>query len=192
MDFGLQTRESLRCSFGRMGYDVTGAAMALSEMVRMSQARADKEGLKNVRFKHSEAGAPLPKAEFDTIVCSSVVEYVAEDMALIASLVESLKPTGHLLISVPHSASLIRQGGGFCAHGQRWSSRLFGTSVIRCGVIAKRDFSSKLNGMRDFLRIQCTSFEFSFLGFGWSQALDACRFWARWYWIQGQRAAVAA
>lgn len=145
---------------GRMGYDVTGFDGSI-EMVRMSQARADKEGLKNVRFAHSEAGAPLPKQEFDTIVCSSVVEYVPEDMALISGLVASLKPNGYLLMSVPHAASLIGKAEDFVRTvkgGHRGRHLSYSLRRYR-----KADLCSKLNDL-GLSRIQCTSFEFPFLG----------------------------
>jgi 2-polyprenyl-6-hydroxyphenyl methylase/3-demethylubiquinone-9 3-methyltransferase len=147
---------------GRLGYDVVGLDGS-AEMVHMSQSRTDKEGLKNVRFAHSEAGAALPRQEFDTIVCSSVVEYVPEDMALISNLVASLKPNGYLLMSVPHTTSLIGKAEDFVrtfnkARGNRGRHLSYSLRRYR-----KAELCSKLNDL-GLSRIQCTSFEFPWFG----------------------------
>lgn len=148
----------------RLGYDVQG--MDGSEgMVKMAGARAEKLGLKNARFVHSEAdNTALPERQFDTIVCSSVVEYVAEDMALIQKLISALKPNGHLILSVPHTSSLVGKAEdtlrslNSVARGNRGRHLSYSLRRYRMGELC-----SKLNGM-GLSRIQCKSFEFPWFG----------------------------
>jgi 2-polyprenyl-3-methyl-5-hydroxy-6-metoxy-1,4-benzoquinol methylase len=145
----------------RLGYDVLGLDGS-AEMVRMSQGQADKHGLKNMRFAHSHAeGATLPLNEFDAIVCSSVVEYVQEDIALISKLISSLKPKGHLFLSVPHTSSLIGKVEDFVRSVDKGNrGRHLSYSLRR---YRKDDLCLKLNGM-GLQSIQCKNFEFPCFG----------------------------
>lgn len=145
----------------QLGYDVLGMDGSM-EMVRMSQRQADKHGLKNIRFAHTEAeGAALPANEFDVIVCSSVVEYVTEDMALISKLVASIKPNGHLVLSVPHTRSLIGKTEDIVRSlGKGNRGRHLSYSLRR---YHKAEFCSRLKGM-GLGSIQCKNFEFPWFG----------------------------
>ena len=146
---------------GRMGYEVLGLDGSL-EMVRMSQARADKEGLSRVKFAHCEAGAAQWKEqEFDAVVCSSVIEYVADDMALVAKLVASLKLNGHLILSVPNAGSLIGKAEDAIRslkNGRR--GRHLSYSLRRYDIAG---FCSQLEGL-GLSEVRCKSFEFPLFG----------------------------
>jgi SAM-dependent methyltransferase len=148
----------------RLGYHVLGVDGS-EGMVRMAGGQAEKLGLKNIRFEHSHAeGAALPPRQFDTVVCSSVVEYVVEDMALISKLVATLKPKGHLIISVPHTNSLVGKAEdtlrslNSVARGNRGRHLSYSLRRYR-----KSDLCSKLNGL-GLSDIRCKSFEFPWFG----------------------------
>jgi len=145
----------------RLGYDLLGMDGS-AEMVRMSQGRVTKHGLKNIRFEHSDAeGLTLPMDEFDAVVCSSVVEYVKEDIALIKKLVASVKPKGHLILSVPHTSSLIGKTEDFVRSvrdGKRGRHLSYSLRRYR-----KAELCSTLRGM-GLHSIACTNFEFPLFG----------------------------
>jgi len=145
----------------RLGYDVLGLDGSM-EMIRVSQAQADKHGLKNIRFAQRDAeGAALPANEFDMIVCSSVVEYVTEDMALISKLVASLKPKGYLFLSVPHTCSLIGKAEDIVRSVRKGNrGRHLSYSLRR---YRRAELCSKLNGL-GLRSIQCKYFEFPWFG----------------------------
>jgi 2-polyprenyl-6-hydroxyphenyl methylase/3-demethylubiquinone-9 3-methyltransferase len=89
------------------GYEVVGLDGA-PRMIEQARAEAARRGIANVSFDAVAAGeVAVPAASFDVIVCSSVIEYVADDAKLVADLVGALRPGGHLLISVPHADSLL-------------------------------------------------------------------------------------
>ena len=148
----------------RLGYHVLGLDGSV-EMVRMCQARAEKLGLKNIRFdRHGAEGVQLPAEFFDAVVCSSVVEYVVEDMALISKLIASLKPGGQLIISVPNVGSLM----GKTEDAVRSLKRATGAGRGRHLSYSlrryhKSEFCSELNRM-GLANIQCKSFEFPWFG----------------------------
>lgn len=148
----------------RLGYDVMGLDGS-AEMVRVAREQAEKCGIKNISFNHSQADhVELPTARFDAVVCSSVVEYVAEDMALISKLIASLKPGGHLIISVPHANSLVGSAEDIMrsvksvTRGHR--GRHLSYSLRR---YHKTEFSSKLKHL-GLVDIRCKSFEFPWFG----------------------------
>jgi len=91
----------------RLSYDVLGTDGSVG-MVQKSNAAAAAAGLNNLRFELVDAAsAKLPIRTFDVIICSSVLEYLPQDMAVLRHLVDSLKLGGSLLVSVPNAWSLI-------------------------------------------------------------------------------------
>jgi SAM-dependent methyltransferase len=58
----------------------------------------------------------LEREAFDAVVCSSVLEYVPDDTRLLRAFFDALRPGGGLVISVPHTGSLI---GGLESAAQR-------------------------------------------------------------------------
>ena len=91
----------------RLSYDVLGIDGSVG-MVQKSNADATAAGLNNLRFELMEAGsAKFSSCSFDVIICSSVLEYLPEDMAVLGHLVDALKLGGSLLVSIPNAWSLI-------------------------------------------------------------------------------------
>lgn len=93
-------------SLARLGYDVLGIDGA-DHMLEQGRAMAASMNIANVRFtRMSAAELSLPNETFDGIVCSSVIEYVEDDLGLVKKLAGALKPGGHIFLSVPHAGSL--------------------------------------------------------------------------------------
>jgi len=94
-------------ALARRGYEVVGLDGA-PRMIEQARAEAARGGIANARFAAVNAGeVGVPPGSFDAVVCSSVIEYVADDERLIAELVRAVRPGGYLLISVPHADSFI-------------------------------------------------------------------------------------
>lgn len=79
-------------------------------MLQLCEVQKHRRRLDNVRFLHGalpfDASLCLPKA--DLILCSSVLEYVADWEQALTSLVNLLTPAGFLLVSLPNGHSLYR------------------------------------------------------------------------------------
>jgi 2-polyprenyl-3-methyl-5-hydroxy-6-metoxy-1,4-benzoquinol methylase len=148
----------------KLGYEVQGFDGSV-EMVRMCRTRVEKLGLKNASFDHHDAAdIQLPAGRFDVVVCSSVVEYVVEDMALIAKLIASVKPGGHLILSVPNASSLMGKTEDMVRSLKKAAGAGRGRHLsysLRRYSISK--FCSELERM-GLSNIQCKSFEFPLFG----------------------------
>jgi SAM-dependent methyltransferase len=121
-------------ALGRMGHAVVGVDAAPA-MLREAEQERKRLGLDNVRFVLMDADHPaLASDTFDAVICSSVLQYVADDRQLLVDLVSILRPGGLLFVSLPHRASalgvleagsarlqqVIRpQGGGFLRYSLR-------------------------------------------------------------------------
>lgn len=81
------------------------------EMIALAEENKHRSGLANVTFKNTgiEDKTALTGLLFDTVLCSSVLEYVAEDWQAIAMFVGHLKPGGYLIFSIPNTKSLYRK-----------------------------------------------------------------------------------
>jgi len=89
------------------GYEVTGVDGA-ERMIDVAKQRSLRSGLSNISFKVMDAKSfSIEPESYDAVVCSSVLEYVADDTKLLCDLVKVLRPGGVLLVSVPHTASLL-------------------------------------------------------------------------------------
>jgi ubiquinone/menaquinone biosynthesis C-methylase UbiE len=92
----------------RDGHSVTGVDIA-EGMVRKACERAEEFGLASKASYHHLDDRILSKIssrKFDAIICSSVLEYVEEDMSLVKTFHSILKDGGFLLVSIPDSKSL--------------------------------------------------------------------------------------
>jgi 2-polyprenyl-3-methyl-5-hydroxy-6-metoxy-1,4-benzoquinol methylase len=75
-------------------YDIAEVAMTgLEDLMRMLGRRVN-------RISFGDDGRIIP-CDFDIIICSHVLEHVDDDRSLLTSLVQALRPGGHLLINVP-------------------------------------------------------------------------------------------
>jgi 2-polyprenyl-6-hydroxyphenyl methylase/3-demethylubiquinone-9 3-methyltransferase len=81
-----------------------------AEMLELARTLATQNGITNIEFVQSS----LEEARFDDgiaelIMCSSVLEYIADPDALLKRAFRALKPGGTVLVSVPNGASLYRR-----------------------------------------------------------------------------------
>jgi 2-polyprenyl-6-hydroxyphenyl methylase/3-demethylubiquinone-9 3-methyltransferase len=89
------------------GYTVAGVDGS-KQMIAAAREMSSRGGLPGLSFDVMDSGAFSLQAEtYDAVVCSSVLEYIAEDIEILRKLVGVLRPGGVLLISVPHTSSLL-------------------------------------------------------------------------------------
>jgi 2-polyprenyl-3-methyl-5-hydroxy-6-metoxy-1,4-benzoquinol methylase len=173
-------------ALAQLGYDVLGVDGAAG-MVECARARAESINVKNARFEHVDvAHFNALHAAFDAVVCSSVIEYIEDDLALLEKLIESLRPGGHLIVSVPHHANIFApvepmahriklrlsgQTNGHLAHTRHHYNRL--------------TFSQQLRDM-GLEKLRCTSFECPVLG-DWGIKLSRWSFMSRMLLFQGRK-----
>lgn len=106
LDYGCGTG-TMSFVLGKKGYSVIGVD-ASEEMVNKANRKRPQGKLQHVDFKViNPENMTFTKDSFDAIICSSVLEYITDDYALINILANTLKPKGIFLISVPHDGSLI-------------------------------------------------------------------------------------
>ncbi len=92
----------------RDGHSVTGVDIA-EGMIRKARDRAEKAGLsEKATYYYLQHGIPsnILSDQFDAVICSSVLEYVQDDMSLVRIFYSILKVDGFLIISVPDRRSL--------------------------------------------------------------------------------------
>ena len=91
---------------GVAGFEVD--AVDPSPAMLVEAQKQDISGLR-VTFRHYDGtGDALDSAAYDGIVCSSVIEYVSDPIALIANFRRALKIGGILVISYANKLSLVR------------------------------------------------------------------------------------
>lgn len=106
LDFGCGSGV-ISCELARRGYNITGVDAAPG-MVQSARDNASKLGISGIEFRVTDpVGSELPDAYYDAVICSSVLEYVAEERQLVENLIRTIKPGGTLLISVPNAHSLV-------------------------------------------------------------------------------------
>jgi 2-polyprenyl-3-methyl-5-hydroxy-6-metoxy-1,4-benzoquinol methylase len=90
------------------GHSVTGVDIAQG-MVSRATERAGQAGLASRASYHLLDDAALSRissVKFDVVVCSSVLEYVDDDRALLSMFHDVLRDGGYLLVSVPDRRSV--------------------------------------------------------------------------------------
>lgn len=105
------------CGTGVLSFAMAKAAQSVlaidgsEEMIRICRQKQQADRAENVRFAHCQiAELPWRVAEqFDVILCSSVLEYVDDLDAVLASLRALLAPEGVLVLSLPNRTSLFRR-----------------------------------------------------------------------------------
>jgi 2-polyprenyl-3-methyl-5-hydroxy-6-metoxy-1,4-benzoquinol methylase len=78
-----------------LGIDVDGKALAF--------ARARAARLPNLEVRRHAIGGDALGRRFDLVVCTDVLEHLADDRAAAAWLAEAVAPGGHLVLHVPAS-----------------------------------------------------------------------------------------
>lgn len=110
----------------RLGADVTGVD-ASTENVSVAAAHAEAVGL-DIRYMAGEV-AKIDIGTFDLVICSEVIEHVADKRAFIADVAASVAPGGLLVMSTPNRTAASRvllvgaaEAVGYVPRGtHRWS-----------------------------------------------------------------------
>jgi len=83
---------------------------ASREMIEQAMALPANRAAGHLQFQRGRiTQLPLGAGELDGILCSSVLEYVADPELCLAEFARVLKPSGLLLVSVPNRHSYIRK-----------------------------------------------------------------------------------
>lgn len=84
---------------------------ASPEMVALATSRAAQFGLSNTTFRLAaiEDSTAFGDVTFDAVLCSSVLEYVADYWSILGAFARVTKPKGILVFSMPNASSLHRQ-----------------------------------------------------------------------------------
>jgi 2-polyprenyl-3-methyl-5-hydroxy-6-metoxy-1,4-benzoquinol methylase len=97
----------LSCLLARCGFQVRGVDTSVG-MIELARS-LDLRGL-DIEFQTiSRPDEALPPSAYDAIVCSSVIEYVADVDELLRGFHGALGPQGHLLISYANASSYWRK-----------------------------------------------------------------------------------
>lgn len=105
MDYGCGTG-TIAMALAKSGFRVTAVDGALG-MVEQGTAAAQQAQLDNVTFTHIDPENWTPHTSYDGIACSSVIEYVPDDVGLLRKFSDALNPGGWLLVSIPSSTSWV-------------------------------------------------------------------------------------
>jgi SAM-dependent methyltransferase len=94
-------------SLGREGYDVHGVDGS-SLMIDAAKRNQQISGVHSTSFECLKAGdADLGNEVYDAALCSSVLEYIEDDIAVLMKLASAVKVGGYLLVSLPHTRSIV-------------------------------------------------------------------------------------
>jgi 2-polyprenyl-3-methyl-5-hydroxy-6-metoxy-1,4-benzoquinol methylase len=124
------------------GHSVTGVDIAPG-MVRKAAERALQAGVSaraRYRLLDDEALAEIAHAKYDVVVCSSVLEYVDDDRALLAMFHGVLRDGGYLLVSVPDRRSLYCRLDRWLHAHRRYLPRAFPSEKLAYLDIQKRQY----------------------------------------------------
>ena len=82
----------------------------------------------------------LPESTYDLILATDVLEHLSEDLGALERIQRSLKPGGHVLITVPCFQSLWGPQDILAQHLRRYKLSQVLTMVGQAGLIAKKSF----------------------------------------------------
>ncbi len=71
------------------------------EVVARAQAKAQRAGLRNLRFTQGDLTAPLPEDAYDVIYSIDVLEHIEDDVRALRQMARALRPGGWLAIHTP-------------------------------------------------------------------------------------------
>jgi 2-polyprenyl-3-methyl-5-hydroxy-6-metoxy-1,4-benzoquinol methylase len=169
-----------------LGYDVLGLDGS-SGMLEEARSTATRLKLSAVRFDQMDATQFEPSVgKFDGIVCSSVIEYLPDDMGLVGKLAQSLRSNGALFLSVPHDFHVFVPVEAF-VRSSRWLFHRRGEHLLHTRHrYNRRRLLEALSSMRlqDF---KCTFFEFPLLG-GIGVKLSRCGVLGRMLFVRARKA----
>jgi 2-polyprenyl-3-methyl-5-hydroxy-6-metoxy-1,4-benzoquinol methylase len=124
------------------GHSVTGVDIA-EGMVRKAIKRAEEFGLgSNASYHHlnDRILSRILSQKYDAIICSSVLEYVEEDMPLVRTFHSMLKDGGFFLVSVPDSKSLFCKLDRWLYANRHWIPRVIPLKKLGYLDIQKRQY----------------------------------------------------
>lgn len=126
----------------RDGHSITGVDIA-EGMVRKARDRAEEYRLSsNAAYYHLGDGilSHILSKKFEAVVCSSVLEYVEEDMSLVEMFHSVLKDGGFLLVSVPDSKSLFCKLDKWMYANRHWMPSFIPVEKLGYLDIQKRQY----------------------------------------------------
>ena len=91
---------------------IEGSAEALARAPELLQGKIVRQDL--------NTGFSLDGEEFDIIVCSEVLEHIADYRPTLASIAAHTRPGGHVLITVPHAMHYWSKADEFAGHYRRF------------------------------------------------------------------------
>ncbi|HQY31913.1 MAG TPA: class I SAM-dependent methyltransferase, partial [Thermomicrobiales bacterium] len=108
------------CGTGQMTklLEKYGDAVGL-ELAPEAIAFARKRGVQNI-VQGSITDPPFPAGSFDLVLSLDVIEHVDNDVQILESLFEIVKPGGHLIVTVPAFQSLWSQHDEINQHKRRY------------------------------------------------------------------------
>jgi ubiquinone/menaquinone biosynthesis C-methylase UbiE len=98
LDFGCGTGQ-LASAFRQRGYDVTGCDVSPA---MLDHARFESAEVRWCRLESSGSTLPFDDEEFDAVVASSVIEYLADVELTLAEFARILRSGGALVFTVPN------------------------------------------------------------------------------------------
>jgi 2-polyprenyl-3-methyl-5-hydroxy-6-metoxy-1,4-benzoquinol methylase len=161
------------CGTGRLsrvlaaqGAEVVGVDAAEEMLVIGRQLAASSSVGNRLRFQHVEDVMRLPfvAGGFDGILCSSVLEYLADPLGCLREFARVLRSGGTLIVSVPNRSSILRR-----AHSVKYRlTRLLG----HAGLPAYMRYSKNAFAVAEFERILADSgfTPIRSQGFGWPRS----------------------
>lgn len=185
LDFGCGPG-NISLGLSKLGYNVLGLDGA-SGMIEIARSRALETKAAGLQFEQMDATQfDHRMGPFEAVVCSSVIEYVNDDSGLLKKLIASLRPGGHLLVSVPHGANVFAPIEPLAHRIALYLRRAkTGHLAVTCRRYSRKQFLRKLGelGLED---LHCTSFEcpvFGSLGI----KLSRWTFLGRMLLVQGRK-----
>jgi 2-polyprenyl-3-methyl-5-hydroxy-6-metoxy-1,4-benzoquinol methylase len=139
------------------GHSVTGVDIARGMVAKATERAAQAGFTATASYHHLDdiALSAIPPGTFDVVVCSSVLEYVDDDRALLKLFRELLKDGGFLLLSVPDRRSLYCKLDKWLYANKRLLPRLFPVEKLGYLDIQKHQYD-----IRRFIReIESSGFE---------------------------------
>jgi SAM-dependent methyltransferase len=111
--------------------DLVGAE-ALVEGLRMAAAR-----LRRTHLMQFDASRIPYAAEFDAVGAFDVIEHIADDNAVLASMATSLRPGGVLVLTVPQHPFLFGPADVYARHQRRYTRPGLVAQVRRLGLTVR-------------------------------------------------------
>jgi len=105
---------------------IEGSAEAVARAPQILQGKIIRQDLSN--------GFSLDGEQFDIIVCSEVLEHIADYHPTLASIAAHTRPGGHVLITVPHAMRYWSKADEFAGHYRRFEFNQLREEMQECGL----------------------------------------------------------